>query len=124
MKDNKDFEERRQKITLHLTKTQIKSYKKLFSVLEELDFIARDLESLYFETKTLKEINKKDKLQIIQKIDEIAKYVKVVCIELFNKYNDYNLKHIDNKYESDLVKSKIINILIKLYMKGGEQNED
>lgn len=119
---NKIYEEK--DLNLHLTRKNIKGYSQVFTILNELEFTAELLYSLQMEIQSLKAMNKKDKLSIVQEIDKIVKALKYISTELFSKYNKYNLKCTNNVYEEDLIKSKIINILNEFYSQGGEFDEE
>lgn len=118
---NKIYEEK--ELNLHLTKKNIKGYSQIFTILDELEFIYELLYSLQIEIQSLKAMNKKDKLAIVQGIDKIVKTLKFISTDLFSKYNRYNLKCATNVHEENLIKSKFMNILNKLYSQGGKYDE-
>ena len=115
-KNSKTISNEKEDITLHLTRSQVRDYKKIWSILFELDSIYKELYSLQIEIKTLKVGTKNNKLQMCRKMDLIIKNIKNFSKELLSKYNKCTLSHIVNIYDENTINSKVIDTIKKFYL--------
>lgn len=123
IRNSKIMSGEKEKLTLHLTRSQVRDYKKVLSILFDLDYIYKNLYGLQIEIRTLKVGSKNNKLQMCQEMDSILKNIENLSMALLSKYNKYTLNHISNIYEENIINSKIIDIVKEFYLPRSDNDD-